>query len=124
ALQCDRPRRMRLFRPDVPPELDALVDKMMDRDPNQRPALPVTVMNALTRFAAPAAPAWEIYDPEQTPHPAVAQPAPPSDVAPLTDTTWKVLIVHDDAVIRRVIRDVLEPLGCMVGEVNRGEKAL
>jgi response regulator RpfG family c-di-GMP phosphodiesterase len=123
ALQFDKPRRLLAFRPDVPPELDALVDKMMDRDPKLRPALPVTVVNALTRFAAPAAPVWEIFDPD-SPVPAVAQPAVLSDSDNPTDTTWKVLIVHDDTVARRVMWEALEPLGCLVGEANRGEKAL
>jgi response regulator RpfG family c-di-GMP phosphodiesterase/tRNA A-37 threonylcarbamoyl transferase component Bud32 len=123
ALQFDRPRRIRQFRPDVPQELENLVDKMMDRDPNQRPALPVTVMNALTRFATPAAPAWEIFDVGNSPNPAMAQPTPASDV-PAADQGWKVLIVHDDAVTRRVMWEALEPLGCLIGEANRGEKAL
>jgi putative two-component system response regulator len=97
---------------------------MLDRDPKQRPALPVTVVNALTRFAAPAAPVWEMFDPESSPAPAMAQPAQPSDTDVSLDTTWKVLIVHDDPVMRRVMWEALEPLGCLVGEASRGEKAL
>lgn len=124
ALQVDRPRRLRVFRPDAPPELDALIDKMMDRDPSQRPALPVTVMNALTRFATPAAPAWEIYDVGQDAAPALAQPSNGADAAGTADAPWKVLVVHDDAVMRRIIWEALEPLGCLVGEAKNGEKAL
>src|SRR5262249_52602316 len=54
ALQQDRPRRLRTFLPEAPSELDTLISRMLDRDPAQRPALPVAVMNALSRFAAPA----------------------------------------------------------------------
>jgi hypothetical protein len=50
-LQETRPRRLRQLRPDAPPDLDALVDRMLDPDPPRRPALPITVMNALLPFA-------------------------------------------------------------------------
>ena len=51
-LQESRPRRLRQLRPDAPPDLDALVDRMLDPDPPRRPALPLTVMNALLPFAS------------------------------------------------------------------------
>jgi response regulator RpfG family c-di-GMP phosphodiesterase/tRNA A-37 threonylcarbamoyl transferase component Bud32 len=122
ALQCNRPRRLRSLRADVPPELDALIDKMLERDPAQRPALPVTVMNALNRFAAPAAPPWEIYDIEHPNEPA-AHVKPSSQLAS-TDSTWKVLIVHNEPAMQDAIRKVLEPLGCMIGDVADGDTAL
>jgi hypothetical protein len=50
-LQETRPRRLRRLRPDAPPELDALIDRMLDPDPPRRPALALTVMNALLPFA-------------------------------------------------------------------------
>ncbi len=50
-LQETRPRKLRQLRPDVPPELDLLVERMLDPDPPRRPALPLTVMNALLPFA-------------------------------------------------------------------------
>ena len=51
-LQESRPRRLRQLRPDVPPELDVLIDRMLDPDPPRRPALPLTVVNALLPFAS------------------------------------------------------------------------
>lgn len=50
-LQHGRPRRLREFRPDVPRALDDLVDRLVDPDPPQRPAVPLTVMKALLAFA-------------------------------------------------------------------------
>src|SRR5690606_38907434 len=41
ALQNDPPRRARDFRPDIPEELDALIARMLSRDPRQRPAMPI-----------------------------------------------------------------------------------
>src|SRR5262249_36599356 len=51
ALQQESPRRLRDLRPDAPPELDALLERMLARDPARRPALPLAVMNVLTPFA-------------------------------------------------------------------------
>jgi len=48
------PRRLREFRPEAPPELEALIDRMLHRDPMCRPALPLTVMRALRPFCQPA----------------------------------------------------------------------
>jgi hypothetical protein len=53
-LQETRPRHLRQLRPDAPRELDALIDRMLDPDPPRRPALPLTVMNALLPFASQA----------------------------------------------------------------------
>jgi HD-GYP domain-containing protein (c-di-GMP phosphodiesterase class II) len=49
ALATAQPRRVRNFRPDVPRELDALVDRMLARDPAARPSA-VEVMNELIPF--------------------------------------------------------------------------
>ncbi len=49
-LQESRPRHLRQLRPDIPPELDTLIARMLDPDPPRRPALPLTVMNALLPF--------------------------------------------------------------------------
>jgi serine/threonine protein kinase len=53
-LQETRPRHLRQLRPDAPRDLDALIDRMLDPDPPRRPALPLTVMNALLPFASQA----------------------------------------------------------------------
>ena len=47
-LQDTKPRLLRQLRPA---ELEALIERMLDIDPTRRPALPLTVMSALTPFA-------------------------------------------------------------------------
>src|SRR5262245_42787369 len=49
ALQHETPRRLKDLRPDVPPDLDALVDRMLSRDPRGRPT-PAEVGTALAPF--------------------------------------------------------------------------
>src|SRR5262249_22583223 len=53
-LQNTSPRRLRALMPNAPEELDALVARMLHRDPTRRPALPLTIMNALAPFAHPS----------------------------------------------------------------------
>lgn len=49
-LQSNRPRRLRSVLPGAPRQLDDLLEKIMDPEPTRRPALPLTVMNALEQF--------------------------------------------------------------------------
>ncbi|MCS6852034.1 MAG: protein kinase [Gemmataceae bacterium] len=114
ALQTGRPRRLRSLRPDAPAELDALIARMLDRDPAERPALPVAVMNALSRFAAPAAGAWVTV-------PGMPAAAGPAEAA---STAWQVLIADEQPALRQTTRASLEPLGCVCGEVDRGDAVL
>ena len=120
-LQCEPPRRLRDLRPDAPVDLDNLIARMMDRDPAHRPARAVAVMHALSRFATPEAPAWEIYDPDQ-PAESSAPAADPS--SPGAETSWRVLIVDQDPVLRQKIRVLLESLGSTCGEAESGQNAL
>jgi serine/threonine protein kinase len=50
ALTTSPPRRVRNFRPDVPRELDALIDRMLSRDPAERPSA-LGAMSELTAFS-------------------------------------------------------------------------
>jgi serine/threonine protein kinase len=52
-LQTGRPRRLSDFIEDVPAELDEFVDRMLARDPEQRPQSALTVMKELARFRHP-----------------------------------------------------------------------
>jgi serine/threonine protein kinase len=50
ALRQDPPRTATSLRDDVPPELEAILQSLLDRDPTRRPALPLTVARALLPF--------------------------------------------------------------------------
>lgn len=122
-LQCDKPRRVRAFRPDVPIELDTLIDRMLARNIPERPSQAVTVMNALSRFAAPAAPAWEIYDLGQ-PEDLDPQGVDTLPSGSKIDNVSRVLIVTEDEAERKSIRATLEDQGCVCGEAANGNTAL
>ena len=49
-LQETPARSLRGLRPDIPPDLEAFVKTMLDRDPARRPALPITVSRILSGF--------------------------------------------------------------------------
>jgi serine/threonine protein kinase len=55
-LRDKQPRRLNALRPDLPKELDLLLDRLLDHDPTRRPALPLTVMKALEPFCRKGVP--------------------------------------------------------------------
>lgn len=120
-LQCERPRRARDLRGEIPIELDAIIDRMLARNPIERPAQAVMVMNAMSRFAAPAAPAWEIFDLGQT---EGEEQTTGSSAQGNPEGPQMVLIVENDEGARKTIRDELDSAGCQFGEASTGEQAL
>ncbi|MGL4551195.1 MAG: protein kinase domain-containing protein, partial [Gemmataceae bacterium] len=102
-LQTQLPRRMSQFRDDVPPELDDLVARMLDRNPARRPSSALAVANALRPFVGQEA--------------AEARPAG-DPAAP------RALIVEDEVRARLVNRAVMEQLGCECDEARDGRSAL
>jgi putative two-component system response regulator len=128
ALKHERPRRLRQFLADAPPELDDLIDRMLARDPLKRPAAPVTIMPILARFTTPTAGYSEI-DPASdagaiaedllNDGPGIETPAPP-----LRDPVWRVLIAVGHPDHRQRIRETLETVGCTCGEARTGTEAL
>lgn len=116
-LQTEAPRRLRDFMPDATEELDALISQMLERDPDKRPESARAVMHALARFANPDAPRWEI-DPLDG---VFAE----SGAAPVrNDTRSHVLIVDDEATVRKLARAVIEPMGCVCYEAEEGLMAM
>jgi response regulator RpfG family c-di-GMP phosphodiesterase/serine/threonine protein kinase len=146
ALQQEPPRRLRQLRPEASEELDALVDRMLARDPRQRPTLPLAVMNALAPYAtgcnqtatALSRSSSEFYLPAAEDSESTETTPPPSSIGPesnaqtgntgvslVTDGLGRrVLLVDDDLMIRDLCRRVLQAIGCEVGEVESGRKAL
>jgi HD-GYP domain-containing protein (c-di-GMP phosphodiesterase class II) len=96
TIQTGRPRRVRDLRPDVPAELDALLARMLARNPADRPTA-VEVVQGLSPFAGAAPP------PQPAPAPARQPRAGDDDsqVARLRETVRQLegcLRARDDAV--------------------------
>jgi response regulator RpfG family c-di-GMP phosphodiesterase len=111
ALQQEPPRRLRALLPDAPPELEALLERLLARDPARRPHMPLTVMNALAPFAAAGAA-------------AIAVAAADSTERPEPGRGHRVLVIDDDAATRRLCRCTLEAAGYVCAEAPDGEAAL
>jgi len=132
-LQTRQPRRLRSLRPDVPEELDALVERMLSRDPGKRPGLPITVMNALLPFTASIGSARPevILPPADDDASSNVQAKQPELQAEKTQPATvpaflrkRVLIVDDEVHVRMLARAVVEPLGCKCDDVSDGAHAL
>lgn len=117
ALQQDPPRHARTVRSDIPEELDAIIDGMLQRDPAKRPAMPLTVMNALNRFASSPITSW-VDSEEQN----VAAAQAPS-FASVQGTRQLLMLSHDQAFADEVSH-ILEALGCACTRVDKDEEAL
>ncbi len=112
-LQHETPRRVRDLKPEVPPELDELVARMLDRDPDRRPTAAAEVVHALTPFLSAdarlhASPGAAVAGGDPATHPHVT----------------RVLIVDDQAPVRLFHRRVLEQMGCECVEAADGPAAL
>jgi response regulator RpfG family c-di-GMP phosphodiesterase len=117
-IQSNPPRRLRTLRPDVPTELDDFVDRMLDRDPTRRPALPLTVMNVLLPFTTAARPGL-IATPEGQDN-SLANRV----VSRYEPTTKRVLLVEDEPSVRLVMRSMLEPEGFQCTDAEDTGQAL
>lgn len=51
-LQHASPRKLRQLRPDAPPNLEALMDRLLERDPMRRPSMPIAVARYLQPFTS------------------------------------------------------------------------
>jgi response regulator RpfG family c-di-GMP phosphodiesterase len=119
-LQSGKPRRLREVRAEIPVELDAIVDSMLARDPDQRPSQPLAVMSALLPFA------------QYCPLPARIKTGKPQtealssvrDQEALVEPVAKVLLVDDEASIRYIERQILEAHGFACSEAADGPGAL
>jgi response regulator RpfG family c-di-GMP phosphodiesterase len=121
------PPRLRAVRPEVVPELDGVIARLMAARPEDRYAQPQAVMKALLAFLKP-----ESRD--QIILPLIANATSVAGVAEAgyKDTTFAlprprvhhVLIVDDEAPIRLLCRHVLQAEGIRCDEAQSGEEAL
>jgi response regulator RpfG family c-di-GMP phosphodiesterase len=122
AIQQDPPRRLSALRGDVPPELEECVARMMARDPGDRPRMPLAVMNALAPFAL--APKSDALLTGLTAGATVPAAAHDDLLASRENVAGRVLLIDDDAGIRRLSKKILETLGCGCDEAESGEEGL
>jgi putative two-component system response regulator len=110
SLQEEPPRRLSELRPDAPPELDALVASMLERDSSLRPT-PLAVSTALTPLTVP-------------PRPSGVRTVTPGHLLRRKDAVrQRVLLVSADPA-RRQMRSAIESLGCLCLEVPDTHTAL
>ena len=115
-IQDESPRRLRECRPEAPVELEALIDSMMAKDPSQRPATPLTLMNALLPFTLPARSGFRAA-PQSGANPAEARPGPAS-------LPGRALVVDDEKSCRGVTLAVLRNMGLECEEAADGASTL
>src|SRR5262249_22505581 len=118
ALQREPPRKLRELRPDAPAELEALIDRMLDRDPTRRPAMPLAVMTALLPFTPPPAGGGDLAGAVEAAQPGGASAAPDPGAG------RRVLIVDDELSVRTICRITLAGLGHQCVEAANGRAAL
>ena len=104
-------------RPDLPPQLDAIVERMLAIRPEDRYETPQQLMNALMPFLR--AEGEELLMP--TPTPNWAEQAA---IAGYTPRVQNILIIDDEASIRTLCRAVLHSEGMRCDESSGGVQAL
>ena len=108
-LREDSPRRVRDLRPEVPEEVAALVERMLQRNPTLRPVMPLAIANALEPFLVDAKPLSASTAIGKT---ASGNPG------------RRVLVVEDDREAQLTNRRILESLDCVCMEANDGPAAV
>jgi response regulator RpfG family c-di-GMP phosphodiesterase len=116
------PPSVRTWRPEIPPELDAVVARMMALNPEDRHPTPQTVMRALLPFLKHQS--REILPAHPTANPmAAAKCAVPAEPS-ANPALHRLLIVDDESGIRNFCRFALETEGILCEEAANGVLAL
>jgi response regulator RpfG family c-di-GMP phosphodiesterase/serine/threonine protein kinase len=120
ARLTQQPPSVRAKRPDVPAELDAVVQRLMALAPEDRYPNPHAVMKALLPFLKP-----ELRDYQPPPTPEVALlPGPPTVVTEGGQKVHHILLVDDEPDVRMFCRIILQAEGLVCDEVDSGRAAL
>ena len=122
------PPSARAVVPDLPPELDAVVAKMMALRPDDRYADPGAVMQALLPFVRAATGEYQKLTalsfadrvPELGPVPGVIQLP---DLGPRAGE-FRVLVVDDESSVRELCRQLLQAEGAVVEAAANGAQGL
>jgi response regulator RpfG family c-di-GMP phosphodiesterase len=111
---------VRTFRPEVPPELDALVSRMLALKPDDRYPSPQAVIRALQLFVQPEARSAEVMAPGRT----IAEKGTSEPDASRAARVYRMLVVDDDPVSRTLCRRTLQREGYQCDEAAHGMPAL
>jgi response regulator RpfG family c-di-GMP phosphodiesterase/serine/threonine protein kinase len=115
------PPSARVLRPDVPPELDAVLARMLAPRPDDRYGTPEAVMRALVPFLdAPPSGILQIPNPKSQYDPRDSE----FGASDLEFPAPRVLLVDDEASVRTFCRLSLRGLKADLDEVETGEDAL
>jgi len=115
----EEPPSLRALRPELPPELDTVIERLMAPHPEARFPSAQAVMNALLPFLEGASrprPLPALADEARRRAPAAAMTAAPR--------VHQILIVDDDIVSRHLCRRLIEMEGLACEEVAGADEAL
>ncbi|MCS7271980.1 MAG: protein kinase, partial [Gemmataceae bacterium] len=96
--QTREPKPITAFRSDVPPEILAIIDKMMKKNPAHRYQTPAELMRDLAPFVSvPIPPPSEQELPALSRAAGGVRPPPAGPITPITPTAPGVAITHDSS---------------------------
>jgi response regulator RpfG family c-di-GMP phosphodiesterase len=119
--QFQSPPSVRTVRTEVPAALDAVVARMMALKPDDRYPDPQAATRALFPFLQPEASEYLLL-PSATA--ASAQPLPAPEGAPGAPCRHRILVVHEEAHVRKFCRYALQLEGARCDEAIHAEQAL
>jgi response regulator RpfG family c-di-GMP phosphodiesterase/serine/threonine protein kinase len=121
ARVTQEPPSVRACRPDLPPELDSVLKRLMARRPEDRYPDPPAVMRALMPFFKPASYDLPLSPPEPSANGHGSRNGTPA-AAPAGGR--RLLLVDDEPEIRMLCRLVLQSEGLECDEAEDGAQAL
>jgi response regulator RpfG family c-di-GMP phosphodiesterase len=114
-----QPPSVRSRRPELPPELDAVLTRMMAVDPADRYSTPQAVMRALLPFLQP-----DSHEHFRATAAAEAHSPVPVPATPGQNRVYQVLVVDDEEDIRFLCRYMLQSETLQCDEAVNGNQAL
>jgi len=102
----------------IPPDLDALILRLLAKDPAARPSTTSVIRREIESLRAPAYNAWAAL------HVGRQRRAIKPDIAPVETTGKHILIVDDERTIRRLFAQLMVRNGFVASTVESGEQAL
>ncbi len=109
------------FRPELPPELDEMLARMMANKPKDRYPTPQALMEALLPFLSPD---WAEHRPSPNGAYANDRPRQTAEALPGAKLAPRVLVVDDEPSIREYCSTVLQADGLRCEEAANGTLAL